>query len=133
MDSATLPQFRESEPDMDFKTIQNALDKLVVLDIRTVVGEFQYDADGKLQPADGAKQLISRINLLDGDITTAFSNEFLTEPLSTVREFHSAREKQGQEIIQGNIKALQEMVKLIADLAAREEESRNAPPGNLST
>jgi len=115
---------------MDLHHIKQALEKLMVLDIRTVVGECSTDPlTGRLIPSAEAKVLVSQINLLDGDITTAFTDEFLTPPFDQIREFHSARERQGHDIIQGNIKALQEMVKLLADLSAQEKtEAPQLPP-----
>ena len=61
------------------------------------------------------KSMYSRIDLLQGDITTIYDPEFITGELTSLREFHQDREKQGQEIIQGNIKTLRDLVKLIKD------------------
>jgi len=99
-----------------------------VLNIRTVVGEFKEDAQGKLQ-YDPKKSdvIITQINLIDGDITTVFSEKFLEPPLSGIREFHAQREQQGQAIIQGNLRAL---VELARDLADSEESA--SPADNLS-
>ncbi len=111
---------------MELEKIKQALEKLMTLDIRTIVGESITDPhSGKLMPAPGAKMLVSQINLVEGDITTAFTEDFLAPPLAEIREFHSAREQQGHEIIQGNIRALQEMVKLIADLSAQENREQS--------
>ncbi len=107
---------------LSLKDIKNALENLVTLDIRTVVGDFSYDQHGKLLPGPGAKQIVSRINLLDGDITTAFSEDFLVSPLDLVRGYHNVRERQGMDIVQGNIKALQQLASLIVSL--NQEEKR---------
>ncbi len=104
--------------------IKSAMSNLVNLDIRTIVGEYDYAHDGKIKANQDAKQIVTRMNLLDGDITTAFSEEFLEAPLDSVRGFHGLRERQGMEIVQGNIRALQQMVSLIGTLA--QEEKRTA-------
>ncbi len=96
--------------------IKNAMNNLVNLDIRTIVGEVNIDDKGKMQPNTGSKQIVSRMNLLDGDITTAFSEEFLQAPLDSVRSYHALRERQAMDIVHGNIKALQQMIGLIDTL-----------------
>lgn len=83
------------------------------LEIQTIVGEINFNDKKKVVPGEGAKQIITQIDLLDGDIRTAFSDEFLKPPLDKVREFHAEREKQGQKIIEDNIKVLKELVDLV--------------------
>ncbi len=112
---------------ISLEDIKNAMSNLVNLDIRTVVGTFEYGKDGKLQAGRDAKQIVTRINLLDGDITTAFSEDFLEAPLDTVRGFHGMRERQGMEIVQGNIRALQQLVGLIGTLGSEEKRSGGKP------
>jgi len=107
--------------------IKKAMSNLVNLDIRTVVGDFDYGNDGKLKAKPDAKQIVTRINLLDGDITTAFSEEFLEAPLDTVRGFHGMRERQGMEIVQGNIRALQQLVGLIGTLGQEDKRTNDKP------
>lgn len=108
--------------------IKKAMSNLVNLDIRTVVGDFEYAHDGKIKATGHAKQIVTRINLLDGDITTAFSEEFLESPLDSVRGFHGMRERQSMEIVQGNIRALQQLAALIGTLG--QEEKRIPNNGN---
>lgn len=116
---------------MDLKKIEDAVEQLMVLNIRTVVGEFKEDADGKLQyDAKKADVIVTQINLVDGDITTVFSEKFLEPPLSAIRDFHALREQQGQAIIQGNLRALVELAKTAAGLRAEEETP--AERNNLS-
>jgi hypothetical protein len=101
---------------INLEDIKNAMDNLVNLDIRTIVGDVTIDDKGKMQPNAGSKQIVSRMNLLDGDITTAFPEEFLQAPLDSVRSFHGLRERQAMDIVQGNIKALQHFIGLIDTL-----------------
>jgi hypothetical protein len=100
--------------------ISDKLDELKTLDIRTVVGDWDLD---KHKPKGDAKIIISRIDLLDGDITTAFGEEFLDPPLDKIREYHAEREKKGMEIIDGNIKALKELVELAIQVIRSKKKS----------
>jgi hypothetical protein len=108
---------------MTLDDIKDALSNLVNLDVRTIVGDFDHDDDGIRAKGD-AKSIVTRINLLGGDITTAFSSEFLDSPLDEVRDFHSMREAHALEIVQGNIQALQQLVTLIGTI--QQEESQMA-------
>lgn len=109
---------------ISIEDIKNAMNNLVNLDIRTIVGEVNLDDNGRMQPNVGSKQIVSRMNLLDGDITTAFSEEFLQAPLDSVRSFHALRERQAMEIVHGNIRALQQMIGLIDTLERQEKPDK---------
>ena len=95
--------------------IQKVIDgahNLVTLEIKTIVGGFSVDGT-KITRADGAKEILSRIGLLQGDITTAFSEEFLAPPYAAIRDFHQKREDQGNQIIKDNIARLGEIIELV--------------------
>jgi hypothetical protein len=87
---------------------------LKTLEIRTIIGGYEWNKDTKrIEYQEGkVKMIMSQIDLLGGDITTAFSDDFLSEPYDKIKEFHMGRENRGQVIIDGNIKALKELVKL---------------------
>jgi hypothetical protein len=91
------------------------IDNMKTLEIRTIVGDFKWDATKKkIAYSEGkVRSILTQIDLLEGDITTAMSPDFLEEPYDQLREFHADREKRGQEIIDGNIKALKELVGLV--------------------
>ncbi|MEY3219101.1 MAG: hypothetical protein RIT27_458 [Pseudomonadota bacterium] len=110
---------------ISLEDIKNAMNNLINLDIRTIVGEVDFDSKGKMQPTANSKQMVSRLNLLDGDITTAFPEDFLQMPLDSVRSFHALRERQAMEIVQGNIRALQHLVGLIDTLDRQEKADKN--------
>jgi hypothetical protein len=98
--------------------IKNGVKQLQTLEVRTVVGPSKWDeAAQKIIPDVTAKIIMTSINLIQGDITTAFDQEFLADPLNKVRDFHMEREKRAQEIINGNINALKELVNLLIKLA----------------
>lgn len=112
---------------LSLEDIKNAMENLVTLDIRTIVGDVSIDDKGKLRPAPNAKQIVSRMNLLQGDITTAFPEDFLQPPLDNVRNFHALRERQGMDIVQGNIKALQHFIGLIDTLERQGKPEKSIP------
>lgn len=109
---------------MTLDDIKDALSNLVNLDVRTVVGDYEQTEQG-IVPGPDAKSIITRINLLGGDITTAFSSEFLDTPLDDVRDFHSMREEHALEIVQGNIQALQQLVTLISNIQQEENHLKS--------
>jgi hypothetical protein len=104
---------------MSFKdTVLSCIDNLKTLEIRTVIGEYKWDQQQNRITYDDAKGklIMSQIDLLQGDITTSFSPEFLQPPYDEIRKYHAEREKLGHEIIEANLKALKELVKLIGNL-----------------
>lgn len=94
--------------------VKNSINNLKTLEIRTVIGKFKWnDKDKKIEYKEGeVKQILTQIDLLGGDITTLMSDDFLEAPYNQIRDFHAEREKRGQEIIEGNIKALKELIGL---------------------
>lgn len=115
---------------MDLSTIRDAMTNLVNLEIRTIVGDFS-EINGKIEPAVDAKTITTRINLLGGDITTAFTEDFLDEPLDAVRDFHKRNEEHAQQIVQGNINALKELAQLMLVLDKAEQRSRAINANNI--
>jgi hypothetical protein len=91
---------------------------LKTLEIRTIIGPWheEWDEGRKekhITPTTEAKTILTQIDLLDGDITTAFSEDFLTPPLDKIREYHAEREKQGHAVIEANLKALTGLMNLL--------------------
>jgi hypothetical protein len=82
--------------------ILQALENLVTLRITTTV-----------VAGTDEKSIVTDIDLLQGDITTIFAKEFVDGgPYESLRAFHQEREKQGNEIIQGNVEALKSLLGL---------------------
>ena len=102
--------------------ILRALENLVTLEVVTAVGQVAApDAEGKpwsFTFDQDPKAILSRIDLLQGDVRTCFHEEFVTGDYQSLRDFHAAREAQGHEIIKGNIAALKELLAF-----ARQEET----------
>ncbi len=104
--------------------VKNSINNLKTLEIRTVIGKFKWnDKDKKIDYKEGeVKQILTQIDLLEGDITTLLSDDFIEEPYSQIRDFHAEREKRGQEIIEGNIKALKELIDLFLKASKKIKE-----------
>lgn len=93
------------------------INNLKTLEIRTVIGEFKWNEDTLRidYEEDKVKVIMTQIDLIEGDITTSFSPEFLSPPLDEVRKYHAEKEKEGHAIIEANLKALGELINLIQD------------------
>ena len=63
----------------------------------------------------------SRINLIDGDITTHISKELVSDEYEWMRNFHAHKEEKGHEIIQGNIQAIASLIDLFRELSREEK------------
>lgn len=100
--------------------IKDALNNLVTLEITTAVGDVAL-TEGKKAPSidysKNPKVIMTKINLLQGDITTVFHEEYVTGQYQSLRDFHAAREKEGYDMIKANIAALEKLLELAASLA----------------
>ena len=59
------------------------------------------------------KVIHTRIDLLQGDVVTQMDEEFATGKYQSLRDYHASHEKQGNEIIQANIKTLKSLFELL--------------------
>ena len=91
----------------------DSADRLVTLEIVTVVGTYDTKTN---QPGAGSKMVRTRLNLLDGDKVTEVDPDFVSGPLASLRDFHVQAEKQGHDIIKGNIEAIEKMLGLLERL-----------------
>ncbi len=96
------------------KNIEKTIIKLTTLEIKTVVGDYTVAPDDSVQPIAGGdfKVMYSKINLLDGDITTQLSHPLTAPEYDWLRDFHARKEEHGHEIINNNIKALISLIEL---------------------
>jgi hypothetical protein len=99
--------------------IKNSLEHLVTLEIITAVGAIKVNDDKgpDLDYDKAPKMILTKINLLQGDIKTVFDEEFVTGPYQALREFHGAREKEGYQLVQNNIAALERLFQFVKSLA----------------
>lgn len=105
--------------------IKNALGNLVTLEIITAVGQVQFDDKGKnpdLDRGQAHKVILSKIDLLQGDIKTVFDPEFVTGNYQELRDFHKLREEQGHQLIKDNLAALKQLFDLAKDLRAEKDD-----------
>jgi len=108
--------------------LEQKLTDLVSLNIITAVGPVSCTKIGdkitvKIPASDGSKCISSTINLLDGDIDTLIHDDFMSEKLKPVLDFHLEREKKGHEIIKGNINALKELLDLAKSFTPKENDN----------
>lgn len=91
---------------LNLQSILDKMDKLVSLEIVTTVGDVEYK-NNKFEIAfkDKPKVLYSKIDLLQGDITTVMNQEYITGEYQALRTFHEEQITRGQDIIKKNIEA----------------------------
>ncbi|WP_245574484.1 hypothetical protein [Hugenholtzia roseola] len=96
------------------KYVQERIVDLTNLEIKTIVGEFDVTVDNEIAPRQGEdfKVMNSRINLIDGDITTHISNDLVYDKYEWLRNFHAHKEERGHEIINSNIQAIMSLIEL---------------------
>jgi hypothetical protein len=109
------------------KNIESTIIKLTTLEIRTIVGDYTVAPDDSIQPVAGGefKVIYSKINLLDGDVTTQMSEPLCTPEYDWLREFHARKEEHGHEIINNNIKAIMSLIELYK--SAKNTASKDTP------
>lgn len=115
-----------------FDKIRHKLNDLTTLEIKTIVGDHTVDEHGKIQvdTSDHADVIFTKIDLLDGDITSGFNPKFLQEPYSAVKEYHAAREQEGKDIIKKNIETLEALLKLVVNVESMSNGSDTDAPGD---
>jgi hypothetical protein len=101
------------DKDAFVKKIQDAFEKLVTLEVVTVVGT--YDTQTK-QPSPGSKMIRTRLNLLDGNKVTEIDPEIATGSLASLREYHAQIEKQANDLIKANLETIERMLRLLGQL-----------------
>ncbi len=106
------------------KKIEEKINDLTTLEIVTAVGEVKFrtadeGSDGiraAINTDKPVKAILTRIDLLDGDIRTVFDEAFVTGEYKALKSFHTEREKQGHDIIEKNLKALQTLYNMAKNL-----------------
>ncbi len=110
--------------------ILNKAEDLATLEILTTVGTVEKDAaSGRYNAVVGANTpaILTKIELIEGDIVTVFHRDTLTGDLEELREIHKEREAQGMQIINDRIAAVKELVKLVADLRGARQAKDQSP------
>ncbi len=104
-------------------TIQDILDKvtntvndLTILNIRTLMGDMELvNGEIDFKPNQDIQGITSKIDLVDGDITTRITENFYTKYPELV-QWHQSREAKGNEIIRNNIQTVSAIVTHLKDL-----------------
>lgn len=101
--------------------IENSIQDLTELKIQTLMGNLEIDAEGNVdfKTEQDVNGIVSKINLVDGDITTQMTEAFYKSYPELV-QFHQSREAQGNEIIEGNILALKTIALTLRQLFEEE-------------
>ena len=98
--------------------IKDALNNLKTLEIVTAVGQVTRTENPRFIDIDWDKDpkvALTKIDLLQGDITTVYDSEFVTGNYQSLKQFHADREKEGHEIIRKNIDAVKALGNLVLD------------------
>ncbi len=90
------------------QNIETSISRLTNLEIKTIIGDYRYESEESVaaKKEGDFKVMHSKINLIDGDVTTHISNDLVSEKYAWIRDFHAQKELKGHEIINGNIKAI---------------------------
>lgn len=113
--------------------IKESLENLVTLEIVTTVGEVKFqpksdsETDKIIATIDYSKKpkaILTKIDLLQGDIQTVFHEDFVTGNYTALREFHAAREAQGHTIVEQNLVALEKLFQLVKKLIRDETDAK---------
>lgn len=98
--------------------IKDALNNLKTLEIVTAVGQVRRTEKPRFIDIDWDKDpkvALTKIDLLQGDITTVYDSEFVTGNYQSLKQFHADREKEGHEIIRKNLEAVKALGQLVLD------------------
>lgn len=121
-----MPEEDKKDATSTLQSIKDGVGNLLHLTVLTVVGDVALTPDqSRLADSslEGTRKIFSRIGLLDGDIQTVLSEDFVTnEAYVPLRDFHKDMVSQGNEIVRNNVQALKELVSLLKnELGAKEE------------
>jgi hypothetical protein len=101
-------------------SIKEAMANLVTLEIVTAVGNVKFQPKSAeeekivatIDYSKEPKAILTKIDLLQGDVQTVFHEEFVTGNYKKLKKFHTAQEKQAHEIVKDNLAALERLFQL---------------------
>jgi len=96
-------------------SIKGKVEDLTTLEIKTIMGNMVM-SNGEITIPDGekVKGITSKIDLVDGDITTKISEDFYKSYPELV-QWHQSREAKGNEIVENNILTVVKMITALRD------------------
>ncbi|HAA10935.1 MAG TPA: hypothetical protein DCE41_04225 [Cytophagales bacterium] len=117
------------------------LGNLTRLEIKTLVGDeftvipdsvdpknplkanYRLDTDARDAQGNSKVQgMTSDIQLISGDITTRLTKSFADGTYQELRDFHSVKETQGQDIIKKNLEVIAKIGEVLKGLISSDEE-----------
>ena len=106
--------------------VMEALKAIQELKVLTIVGKVSvtnaFDSQQTQVHVDqNHKAMVTAIDLIQGDITTAMDGDYTPGKDSAVAQFHERQVKAGNEIITRNLNLLRDMAKEIIDIAKQEK------------
>ena len=106
-----------SKLDEILQKVENGIQDMTQLKIQTIMGNLEIDDNRNIDfvPGQEIQGMISKIDLIDGDITTQITEKFY-EKYPELVQFHQSREAKGNEIIEGNILALGTLVGTLKEM-----------------
>ena len=123
-----------------YDKVEAAVADLTTLKVVTAVGDVNVSQ--KVVEKDGAKSethtetyqnakaILSRIDLIDGDIMTVIDEVFVNEEsYRTVRDDHLERIQSAQEIVEANVKLLKSLVDAVGDILTNIQTQSQAQGG----
>lgn len=120
-----MPETSDSKLTALINRIKEALENLVTLEVITAVGQVKFGGPGTQNPDldtdKDYKLILTKIDLLQGDIKTVYDPEFVTGNYRELKEFHKSREEQGHQLVKDNLAALKSLFDLVMDLRAKTE------------
>ena len=103
-------------PDL-LDTIKNALKELITLRVVTSVGTVTVqNGNPEIRYDDKAKVMLTKIDLLQGDLEMSIDPMFLDAQYASVLALHTEHTKDAKQTVQSNIDALKKLVALVRDL-----------------
>ena len=112
--------------------LQRAVENLVELRIVTAIGSVKQGGGNRPEPdidfAHNPDVILTKIDLVQGDITTIISPNLMAPEFDDLRDFHAAREAQGLDIVRKNVDTVIELLKAARAGLLQGPQQQPAPP-----
>lgn len=107
--------------------IEEKINELTTLEIKTIVGDFKVDSESEITPMQDTQYRLmhTKIDLIDGDITTHLSRSMMNDEFAWARDFHASKEAQAHDLVQSNIQAIISLFGLFNEAKRVRERSKN--------
>ncbi|MEL6537166.1 MAG: hypothetical protein AAFQ98_17225 [Bacteroidota bacterium] len=102
----------------EFTVIPDSVDPKNPLKATYRLDTKDYDAEGNSK----VQGMTSDIQLISGDITTRLTKAFADGAYKELRDFHSVKETQGQDIIKKNLEVIAKIGEVLKGLISSDED-----------